>query len=1034
MPDTIEILAKKRQRWIDSSKENNFEEGLKGLLTELYPDNAHFIYELLQNAEDPCASVARFTLSNEEIEFEHNGEHLFDLNDVESITSIGASTKRDDPTSIGKFGVGFKSVFAYTSTPEIHSGNFHFRIQNLVVPITNGVKVIAAGKKETRFIFPFDHPTKRPPQAVEEIKRGLQALGDNTLLFLNNIRLIEYLLPDGTLGSLKRIEHKNGHIEIHAYHSCGKKTISHWLRYQKDIDVVDEDGKTKTCRISIAYSLQQEDKNQNHPRWKIVPIDRGQVSIFFPADKETSSLRFHIHAPFASTVARDSVRDCEANRQLLNCIAKLVVDSFTDIRDRGMLTMGFLAVLPNQTDFLSPFYEPIRAAAVCAFKKESFTPTRSGTYAPAVGLYRGPAKIADVLNDDDLSLLTNFAPPLWTANPPQQNQREDRFLDSLEISNWGWSELSTMLNHLGNMRETFETWIAQKDDAWVMRFYALLGEAAEEHYKFVYAEDLRVVRVEIGQSNEHVSPQEAFFPPEQETVSPQDIHFVKPSVYRTGRSDAQKKYAFAFLEHIGVRPFDAEAVIELKLNSYDNQPDNIVDAYYEDIANFIAYWKKTSDAALFKGHRFLLGESSNGKPHWYKPEQLCMDLPFENTGLRGLTAIHGKINLWDGYKDKLDESHLAYFADFLSSVGIMSGLEIAKASIWKNSQRDRIIKDYLGGARERYETVINIDYSIENLDRYTELKSINASKLVWRTLIEADSQVAMARYRPNQRYSSRYTDSQLVIHLRECAWIPDKWGIFHKAQDMTRDNLHADFPYDDHNGLLTAICFGERAQKLTEEYVSQNVEAQKMGFESAAEAQKMAQLAQLMRESGHSPDKLFEQMRPTLKQKQPTFPSRPVANPERRQERLGEQLNDAPNKEYEKRERSVRTTNGAIDPITWLRNQYTNEADQLICQICEEEMPFRKRDGAYYFEKKEVLSKKYLPKEHEAQYLALCPLCAAKYEEFVKTDDEVMADLREDIVSAMDYKIPISLGDEQTSIRFVEAHLHDLKVIIDDVE
>jgi hypothetical protein len=735
MSHTIESLAQKRQRWIDVNRENNFEEGIKRLLTELYPDNAHFIYELLQNAEDPCASVVRFTLSNEEIEFEHNGERLFDLKDVESITSIGASTKRDDPTSIGKFGVGFKAVFAYTSTPEIHSGDFHFRIQDLVVPVTNGVKIIAFGEKETRFIFPFDHPTKRPPQAVEEIKRGLQALGDNTLLFLNHIRLIEYLLPDGSLGSLERIEHKNGHIEIHAFHPGGEKTVSHWLRYQKDVDVVDEDGKTKTCRIAIAYSLQQEDKKKNHPKWKIVPLNHGQVSIYFPAEKETSSLRFHIHAPFASTVARDSVRDCEANRQLRNCIAGLVVDSLTDIRDRGMLTMGFLAVLPNQTDSLSPFYEPIRAAVVCAFKDEPLTPTRSGKHAPATGLYRGPAKIAEVLNDEDLSLLTNFEPPLWAANPPQQNQREDRFLDSLKIDNWGWSELSSTLSHLGDdERETIEAWVAQKDDAWVMRFYALLGEASEMHYESVYAEDLRIVRIEVDQSNEHVSPQVAFFPPEQETAPPRDIRFVKPTVYSTGRSEAQKKYAVAFLEHIGVRPFDAKTVIELRLDYYDNPPDHVVDAYYKDIVQFITYWKKTTDAELFKKHRFLLGESSNGKLYWRKPEQLCMDLPFENTGLKELTTIHKKYVLWACYKDKLnDESQFADFTKFLRAVGVMYSVNVSQASIWNNPHRQELMKG-LGGTRETY-TSIREDYSINALDSYIKLQSVSASRLVWQALI-----------------------------------------------------------------------------------------------------------------------------------------------------------------------------------------------------------------------------------------------------------------------------------------------------------
>ena len=68
--------------------------------------------------------------------------------------------------------------------------------------------------------------------------------------------------------------------------------------------------------------------------------------------------------------------------------------------------------------------------------------------------------------------------------------------------------------------------------------------------------------------------------------------------------------------------------------------------------------------------------------------------------------------------------------------------------------------------------------------------------------------------------------------------------------------------------------------------------------------------------------------------------------------------------------------------------------------------------GDYYFEKKEVLSKRYLPKEHEAQYLALCPVCAAKYDEFVKTDDEAMAKLREKITSSEDCGVPILLGNE----------------------
>ena len=45
-------------------------------------------------------------------------------------------------------------------------------------------------------------------------------------------------------------------------------------------------------------------------------------------------------------------------------------------------------------------------------------------------------------------------------------------------------------------------------------------------------------------------------------------------------------------------------------------------------------------------------------------------------------------------------------------------------------------------------------------------------------------------------------------------------------------------------------------------------------------------------------------------------------------------------------------------------------------------MPFKKRDGEYYFESVEALSKAYFLKEREPQFLALCLLCAAMYKEF----------------------------------------------------
>jgi len=189
---TLEQLQKERRDYVKSAKRNNFQKGIKKLLTELYPDQAHFIDELLQNAEDSRkktdisssgATHVSFSLTKEALQFQHNGEGLFTLENIVGVTGLASSTSKNDPTSIGKFGVGFKAVFAYTNSPEIHSGEFGFRIHDLFVPETEGVFRPEMLSTETRFIFPFDNSKKSPEIAIAEIKKGLQGLSDNTLFF-----------------------------------------------------------------------------------------------------------------------------------------------------------------------------------------------------------------------------------------------------------------------------------------------------------------------------------------------------------------------------------------------------------------------------------------------------------------------------------------------------------------------------------------------------------------------------------------------------------------------------------------------------------------------------------------------------------------------------------------------------------------------------------------------------------------------------------------------------------------------------------
>src|ERR1700722_11705882 len=154
------------------------------LLGQLYSERTHFIFELIQNAEDAGATELAFELSQDRLELRHDGR-AFTEADVRGVCGVGQSDKAGDLTAIGKFGIGFKSVYAYTRTPRIYSGGEAFRIENFVRPYA--VAPPAEPTAGTLFVFPFDHDAVPAEVAAREIAAALGALQPGILLFLRNI-------------------------------------------------------------------------------------------------------------------------------------------------------------------------------------------------------------------------------------------------------------------------------------------------------------------------------------------------------------------------------------------------------------------------------------------------------------------------------------------------------------------------------------------------------------------------------------------------------------------------------------------------------------------------------------------------------------------------------------------------------------------------------------------------------------------------------------------------------------------------------
>lgn len=264
----------------------------------MYSDPTHFIYEILQNADDYGATKVFFKLSKDEFLIEHNGKPFIEEN-VKAITYFGKSTSRDDPVKTGRFGVGFKSVFAFTSTPIIISGDEQFQIYGLYrireYPYPDGF-----ARSCTKIILPFDHNTEKPDyvenlilpeEACSRISSRLTGLNMNTLLFTQNIREIRWEI-DG---------------------ACG-----HYLREDKSIEgfrwATVTDG--ECIRKYLIFARTPTWRNQQYKPVEIAfGVDKGDqlctiddfLYVLFATTQETH-LQFILNGPYRTSPSRETIR------------------------------------------------------------------------------------------------------------------------------------------------------------------------------------------------------------------------------------------------------------------------------------------------------------------------------------------------------------------------------------------------------------------------------------------------------------------------------------------------------------------------------------------------------------------------------------------------------------------------------------------------------------------------------------------------------------------------------------------------------
>jgi hypothetical protein len=477
------------------------------LLGQLYSDRTHFIFELIQNAEDAGARELAFELFGDRLEVRHDGRPFTDA-DVRGICGVGNSAKAGDLTAIGRFGIGFKSVYAYTQTPSVHSPGEHFRIENYVRPVAiapagapddapasalDGVPASAAdgAPGETLFIFPFDRGDLSPAAATAEIAAALAGLGLGTLLFLRSIERIAvggHQVPAAVLE--RTVAAQPGAPGTGAGDRAGAGTqdgarsgvraaarrevtlrrsrdgaTEEWLVWHRDLETADQPGQ----RVEIAFPVRQGIDGPG-----LVPCGESPLVVFFPTQKETF-LGFLIQGPYRTTPARDNVPEHDPwNQFLVGETAALLAAVLTGLRDDGLLTADVLRGLPLAAERFGPgsMFRGLFDSAREALAGGQLIPVTGGGYGRAGELaLPGGAGLRELLSPGQLGALDG-------AGRPRAFVHESITADGT-TGLWRYlrEEIGVAEVTPGSFVASLDAgFLAAQPDAWIRRLYAFLHQ------------------------------------------------------------------------------------------------------------------------------------------------------------------------------------------------------------------------------------------------------------------------------------------------------------------------------------------------------------------------------------------------------------------------------------------------------------------------------------------------------------------------------------------------------------------------------
>lgn len=755
------------------------------LLADRYDDRTHFIFELLQNAEDALARRGQwqgarsvsFQLTPAQLRVSHFGQP-FNEADVRGICGIAESTKT--LTAIGRFGIGFKSVYAITDRPEVHSGREAFAIESFVLPV--GVQGASRHPDETLFVLPF-----KPDDAhvFDDVSRGLQSLGATVLLFLRQIEEVRWSIEGGHSGTYLRdskdVASWVRRVTVIGQQEGAGEVDDEWLVFSRAVTA--HDG-GHAGYVEIAFSLSHE----LAPDERIQRIERSPLVVFFPTVVETH-LGFLLQGPYRTTPSRDNVpRSDPWNQHLVQETGLLLVDALRWLRDNELLDTAALRCLPIDP---SKFGEPTMFAPLFQVTKEALSsqdllPRFRGGYVPATGARLGRTQeIRELLSASQLAALLGERGQLcWLSGDISQDRAPDlrRYLmQELGVTEVTPEAIIPKLN---------KPFLEAQSDAWIIRLYEFLkGQPALRRR----LDELPLIRLEDGT---HVLPQRDGQP---QAFLPGAITTGFPTVRASVCTDDTAR---EFLRSLGLtEPDPVDDVVRNVLPKYQDKVAVSGPEYEADVRRILTAFGTDSKAqrekliAALRDSAFVMAiDAGDSSKRPSKPGEVYL----ATERLKELFAgVKGVLVIDDAYACLRGED----VRELLEACGATRYLQPVPTEGRLSWEKRSEIRRNAGLERATWERPV-ADVTLRGLDKLLQLlpqlepeaRRYKAA-LLWDALADVESRrgsrVFVGEYTWGYSHETKTAtfDAAFVRQLNETAWIPDGDGDLQRPEFVLFDSL-----------------------------------------------------------------------------------------------------------------------------------------------------------------------------------------------------------------------------------------------------